>query len=161
MPNNSIYNSNYNNQNSNNKYENNYFITMIHRYNEEDFVWRLRPEQIQKAGKDRIFREMIRGQIDYSKYGKYFLDNRFIDNLIVAANDELNNNCIIYNALNFQDTYQPGNLAVSNLMNRYSNYVYIYQVLVDRLQAVKVTGNVGALIDINLVLGNLYRNYDI
>ena len=38
----------------------------------------LKPEQIQRAAKERIFREMARGQIDYGQFGKYYLDGKFL-----------------------------------------------------------------------------------
>lgn len=140
--------------------QNNYFTNIINRFNgDEDFVWRLKPEQIQKSAKDRIFREMIRGQIDYSLYGKYYLDTKFMENLIVAAKDELNNNIIIYNALNYEDLNIPGIPEVIAMKYRYNCLVYIYQVIVNKLEQCKFTGNVGVLNDIQYILGQQFKNF--
>ena len=138
--------------------QHNFFSFMISKYNDENFIIYLKPEQIQKSAKDRIFREMVKGQIDYSIYGKYFQDPKFLENVLIAAQDELNNNTVILNALTFQDLYMPGMAEVINMKSRYQIYEFIYQHLVTRLMNVKQTGDVGFLVDIQYVLGS-YKNY--
>ena len=140
------------------KQENNFFSNMKKKYDGvPNFVWYLKPEQIQKSAKDRIFREMIRGQISYDDNGQYFQDSKFLENLIIAAQDELINNSTIRDALVYYDSSLPGNQNVITLRARYENLVYIYNVLYNKLMNVKMSGNVGCLIDIQNILG-AYRN---
>ena len=137
--------------------QNNYFTNMIRRYNSPDIIPMLKPEQIQKSAKDRIFKEMIRGQIDYAEFGKYFLDSKFIENLIIAADNELKNNTVVYSALTEYDFNHPGDPLVVHNRTKHYNLLSIYSILLDRLSNTKFSGDVGYLIDISAVLNN-YRN---
>lgn len=132
----------------------NYFTFMEERYNSQDFVHYLKPDQIQKYAKNRIFYEMFRGDIDYSKYGHYYIDPKFLENIIVAAQDELINNTTIYNALVVYDNAYPGDQNVIKLRIRYNSLAYVYNVLVQKLVNVKVTGNIGFITDIQYVLAS-------
>lgn len=138
--------------------ENNYFTTMISRTGRKDFIALLNPEKIQKAGRERIFREMARGQIDYTKYGEYYLDSKFIDNLIIAADNELRNNDICAKALEFYDINFPGNQLVIFNKERYEALAFIHGAILQRLQYVKVSGNVGYLTDLKYVVSKI-KNY--
>lgn len=131
---------------------NNYFTNMISRYSTEDFVHFLKPEQIQRSAKERIFREMVRGQIDFSVHGKYFQDSKFLENLIIAATDELNNNIAVNAALEFYDMNRPGDMIIIRNRVKHSNLVAIYNAIVIRLNNVKFTGNIGYLTDLPYVL---------
>ena len=97
---------------------------------------------------------MVRGQIDYTDFGAYFQDSKFLENLLIAAQDELNNNTIICNALYLFDQKNPGNVDVFNLLNKYNTLCYIFNVLVNRLTGVKMEGNIGYLTDIQYILAN-------
>ena len=133
--------------------QNNYFTMMISRYNGiENFVPFLKPEYIQKTAKERIFREMAKGQIDYSQFGQYYLDNKFLENLIVAANDELVNTDIICRALLLQDIMYPGDLNVVRVRTRQEALKFVYYTIYTRLYSVKMTGDIGYLTDIQYVL---------
>ena len=143
--------------NNNNK-QNNYFTTMIQRYNGNvDFILFLKPEQIQKSAKERIFREMARGQIDYGQYGIYFQNGKFLENLIVAANDEMINSQIIANALGFYDMTFPGDLNVIRVMTKQNMLVKMYTCIYSRLLDVKATGNVGCLTNIAYALADISK----
>lgn len=131
---------------------NNYFTNMISRYGTEDFVHFLKPEQIQRSARERIFREMVRGQIDFSVHGKYFQDSKFLENLIIAATDELNNNIAVNTALEFYDMNRPGDMIIIRNRVKHSNLVVIYNAIVIRLNNVKFTGNIGYLTDLPYVL---------
>jgi len=133
----------------------NYFTSSIQRYGAEDFIQSLRPEDIQRSAKERIFREMVKGKIDYTQFGQYYLDGKFLANLIVACDNELTNNVVIANALIEYDINHPGHIEIIHNRTRYSYLVNIYQVLLDRLKAVEVTGNVGVLTDIPYVLNGI------
>lgn len=138
---------------------NNYFAYMIDRYNgDRDFIPKLRPDQIQKSAKDRIFREMVMGNIDYTIYGEYFLDSKFLENLIIAAQDELTNKSTIATALYFYDVHYPGNQAVAINMDQHANLAHIYSTILNKLQTLKFTGDIGILIDTQILLRD-FRQY--
>ena len=134
------------------KHQNNYFTSMLKRFQDGNIVWHLKPEQIQKSAKERIFKEIVKGQIDYSQFGQYFTDPKFLENLLIAANDELNNNTVVRDALIYKDFYLPGDPDVTRLKVRYGALVYIFQIIISRINAVKMTGDVGFLTDIQFVL---------
>ena len=141
------------------KNNNNYFITSINKYGTKDFVPLLKPEQIQRSAKERIFREMIKGQIDYGKYGSYFLDSKFLENLIIAADNELRNNTVCFTALQYYDMQFPGNADVLYNMREANTKLIAYNVLFQRLQTLKYTNDIGVLTDIQYVLSlQEYKN---
>lgn len=147
-----------NDNSSNNKQDMSYFGAMRHRYaNTPNFIWYLKPEQIQKSAKERIFKEMIRGQIDYAQNGQYFQDPKFLDNVIIAARDELNNNTIIRDALKYTDMCFPGDLNRITLLSRYESLVVVFNEIYNRLYRLKFSGNIGELADLQYIMGN-YRN---
>lgn len=138
---------------------NNYFDMMLTRYDgDQDFIVKITPEQIQRYAKQRIFREMIRGEIDYTVYGKYFLNPKFLENLIIAAQDELRNKSTIANALRFYDLYFPGSIDVVHNSNLHQNLVVIYDHLYQKLMTLKFCGDIGVLIDIQYVMKD-YQKY--
>ena len=137
--------------------QNNYFTAMNLKYKRPDFVFYLKPEQIQKSAKDRIFKEMIQGKIDYSIFGMYFNYSKFLENLLIAAQDELINNSTIRDALGLYNMTYPGNQQAMILFNKHDAYARIFSVFVDKLTYVKNTGNVGYLADIQYVLAP-YKN---
>lgn len=141
-----------------NQQQNNYFTNMTRRFNDPDFIKFLKPEQIQKSAKERIFREMVRGQIDYVENGKYFVDPKFLENLIIAADNELKNNETVFTALQYYDLNFPGQINVVHNLNKYNALRFIFTNILQRLYNVKMTGDIGYLADIQYVLGN-YKNH--
>ncbi len=138
----------------------NYFLSMIQKYNgNRDFILFLKPEQIQRSAKEKIFREMVRGQIDYAQFGIYYQNGKFLENLIVAANDELVNAQVITNALRFFDMYNPGDLNVARIITKQQMLVNIYNCIYSRLMQVKMTGDIGYLTDIQYVLRDYAKNF--
>ena len=138
--------------------QNNYFTSLEKKYlGEPNIVAKLKPEQIQKSAKERIFREMVRGQIDYSKFGRYYLDPKFLGNLLIAATDELNNNSTLSMALEFYDRYNPNDPKIINLLNKHRALTQIFIVIVDKLNMVNMYDNIGCLTDLSYILAN-YRN---
>lgn len=135
--------------------QNNYFTSSIRRFNTDDFITCLKPEQIQRSAKERIFREMVNGQIDYQKFGKYFLDSKFMDNIIIAAQNELTNNTCVSTALNLYDSMYPGNPDMSYNRIVYAQRANAFTYIIDRLGVSKNTENPSYLMDIHLRLGNL------
>lgn len=135
----------------------NYFISTERRYQTNNFVVYLKPEQIQRSAKERLFKEMLRGQIDYSIYGRYFLDPKFLENVLIAAQDELNNNAVILESLRFYDLNYPGISDVVKLIGRHTSLVQIFSVLCGKLESIRVTGDIGVLVDTAYIL-KPYRN---
>ena len=134
----------------------NYFQNMINQYG-ENWIVALRPDDIQRAGK-RIVREMVRGNIDYEKFGKYYLDTKFLDNLIISCQNELEVNTLYYNALAFYRQYYPNTPNIVVQLNHLQSLGYIYNVIYNKLTNLKQTGNIGILADTSALLYN-YRNH--
>ena len=118
-----------------------YFGAMKRKFQDDNIIWYQKPEQIQKYAKERIFREMVRGNIDYAENGHYFLDLKFLDNLIQAAQDELINNTIIRDSLRYYNYCFPGQQPVQNQLARYENLVYVMNVIHTKLSEVKYIRN--------------------
>lgn len=135
--------------------QNNYFTSMARKYQTDDFMIRLTPEKIQRSAKERIFKEMARGQIDYTQYGKYFLDSKFLSNLIISCENELTNNTVITKALRFYDMNMPGNPLVGPNLSYHYNLCFMYQTILSRLQSLKLSGDIGCLTDIQYVLSGI------
>lgn len=135
----------------------NYFTSSIKHWGTDDFIPLLKPEDIQRSAKERIFREMVRGKIDYTQFGRYYLDSKFLANLIVACDNELTNNAVIARALELYDTVDPGHIEIIHNRTRYTYLVSIYSLLLDRLRTLEVTGNVGVLTDIQYVLNGINK----
>lgn len=132
--------------------QNNFFTQQIQRYKTEEFVTLMKPEDIQTQAKRRLFREMVHGQIDYAQYGKYFLDNKFLSNLIIAANNELTNNTVTLRSLQFYDNNYPGDRDVAFNINKYAHLQFIYSTLSQQLMLLKNTSDIGVLTCISFVL---------
>ena len=133
---------------ANNK--NNFITNMIRQYG-DNWIVAMNPENIQKSAK-RIFKEMVRGQYDYEKLGEYFLDGKFLDNLIVAASNELEINTLYYNALSFYMQSFPQTPNISPAIVHVQKLAYIYNVILQALSTVKQTGNIGYLHNICALL---------
>lgn len=132
---------------------NNYFDMMLSRYNgDEQFISMLSPESIQRSAKGRIFREMVKGEIDYTRHGKFFLEPKFLENLIIAAKDELRNKNTILYSLVFYDYNFPGNPDIIYNRTLHENLVYIYNTIVSKLNALKYCGDIGVMVDIRYIL---------
>lgn len=131
-----------------------YIEGMIKQYG-ENWIVALSPEDIQRSAK-RLVKEMVRGFIDYEKYGHYFLDGKFIDNLIVAVNNEYEINSLHYNALCVYRNLYPMVPNLSIHINHDYVLCNIYGTIYQKLQMVKNTQNVGWLMDTSALL-NQYK----
>ena len=132
---------------------NNYFTTMISKYNgNQNFIQLQKPEQIQQSAKTRIFREIVKGQIDFAQFGMYFLDPKFMENIIIAANDLMVEYSTIFAALEFYDYAHPGSMDVLRIKTKYGFLIQIFNVLLNKFGEVKMTGTIGILTDIKYIL---------
>ena len=134
--------------------KNNYFKQNISKYG-ETFISLVTPDQIQGQAK-RIVKELVRGEIEFEKYGQYFLDMKFLDNLIIGIKNELDDYSLYYTAVNFYRSYFPNTPNITVRENHLYALIYIYNVVLSRLEAVKVQQNIGYLTDISALLYN-YR----
>ena len=99
---------------------------------------------------------MVRGNIDYEKYGQYFLDAKFLENLIIAVTNDYEVNSLHYNAmLMYQQVYPSTPTAYIN--HDYALMV-IYGTIMNKLNQVKNDQNVGWLADIGAILYH-YKNH--
>ena len=127
----------------------NYFQDMKNRYQgNEDWVNLVTAQDIQKSAVKRIFKEMVNGAYDYGKVGNYFLDSRFLENLIVAAGAKLEYYTLLNNAVYMYKEYNPGFPNLGAHMTHIMNLQYTYSIIYQALENVKYTYNVSALIDI-------------
>lgn len=134
----------------------NFFTDMIKRFG-DNWIVAMTPENVQRSGK-RIFREMVKGYIDYQTCGKYFLDPKFLENLIIAAYNELEINTLILNALTYYQQHFPYVANISAQVNHFQCLYKVYSTIYAKLKAVKESGNIGWLADISAILYT-YRNH--
>lgn len=135
---------------------NSYLDNMTKNYG-DNWIVTVTPDNIQRSAK-RVFKDMVRGSIDYQKLGKYFLDGKFIDNLIIACSNELEINTVYYNAMCFYIQYNPNIPNLNVHANHLGALCYIYQVILNKLNSVKSTGNIGFLADTSSLLYT-YKNH--
>jgi hypothetical protein len=127
---------------------------MIKQYG-ENWIVALTPDDIQRSSK-RLVKDMVRGYIDYEKYGVYFLDAKFLDNLLVAIKNELDYNSLHYNAMLFYQQNFPSIPNLSIHINHDSVLTLVYSTILGKLEQVRIDQNVGWLYDISAILGQ-YR----
>ncbi len=133
--------------------KNNSYIQMMYNQQGEDWIINVRPEDIQRSCK-RVVKDMVKGTIDYEKFGKYFLDIKFMENLIIGLTNELEINTLNYNACKLYYSYYPNTPNLGTHIYHLERILYIYNIIYERLNWVKSTGNVGYLTDISGLLFN-------
>lgn len=136
---------------------NNSYIQMMVNQNGDEWILALRPEDIQRSTK-RIVKDMVRGIVDYQEHGKFFLDPKFMENLIIGVSNELEINTLNYNACKFYYQYFPQTPNIQPHIYHLERTCYIYTIVLSRLNAVKMSGNVGYLTDISALLFNDRNN---
>ena len=76
------------------------YIAMMVQRQGDDWIAMSSPDNIQQSGK-RIVKDMVRGIVDYETHGKYFLDPKFMDNLLISISNELEINTLNLNACQY------------------------------------------------------------
>lgn len=137
--------------------KNNSYIQMMMNQNGDEWILALRPEDIQRSTR-RIVKDMVRGTIDYQTQGKFFLDPKFMENLIIGVSNELEINTLNYNACQFYYQYYPQTPNIQPHIYHLERTCYIYSTILQRLNAVKMSGNVGYMTDISALLFNDRNN---
>lgn len=130
----------------------NYFQDMENRYQTEEWINVVSPQDIQKSAVKRIFREMVNGAYDYEKTGKYFLDGRFVENLIVASGYKLEYYTLLNNAVQQYKLSVPLYPNIGAHQSHIQNLNYIYYILNSKLIEVRNSLNISPLIDISPIL---------
>lgn len=133
-----------------------YFDNMIKQYG-DNWIGALSPESIQRQG-NRIVKDMVRGNVDYEAHGKYFLDSKFLENLIIACTNELEISSLHYNATVMYQSFYPHIPNINAIINHDWCLMYIYNTVLYKLKTVRNTGNIGELFDIGGMLST-YKNH--
>ena len=136
--------------------KNNYIKMMVNQYG-EGWIVSLKPEDIQRAGK-RLVKELVKGDIDFQEYGNYFLDLKFLDNFIISCQNELEAYNLYYQAVSFYKQYYPQIPNIGIQQSHLQILCNIYSTILQKLQIVKSTGNIGYLADTSALLYQ-YRNH--
>lgn len=118
---------------------NNYFSMNIAKYG-EDFLDQKSTSDIQRDAKRRIFKDMAFANIDYEKYGAYFMDHRFVEQLLIVAYDEMNNHRAKYMALLEYDRQHPGDQRVTSLCALECRLTTAFEIIHMYLLSVKGNG---------------------
>ena len=113
----------------------NYFETNIQRFG-DDFLDCKKVEEIQRDSKF-IFRDMVYGNINYEKHGIYFMDPRFLEQLIIVSSIEAKKHDIKFRALAEFDTRYPGDQMASQLVYIENGMRIIMETLYNYLNMVK------------------------
>ena len=133
------------------------FITQQMQNYGEDWIVGIKPEDIQRQGK-RIVKEMVHGKMNYEQVGKFFLDSKFLNNLIVSLQNELEVNGLYLNAVSFYEQYYPTMPNIGYHKNHLNSLCYVYNVIYQKLIQVRDTQDIGYLTDISGLLFN-FRNH--
>ena len=133
-----------------------YFKQQIDKFG-ETFVSLITPDQIQGQAK-RVVKELVKGEIEFEKYGQYFLDLKLLDNLIIGISNELDDYSLYSAAVSFYKQYYPMTPNITVRENHLQTLCYIYNIILTKLQYVRNTHDIGYLSDISALLYN-YRNH--
>ena len=129
----------------------NYFETNIQRFG-VDFLDYKKVEEIQRDSKF-IFRDMVYGNINYEKYGIYFMDPRFLEQLIIVSSIESKKHDIKFRALAEFDNKYPGDQITSQLVCIENGMKVIMETLYNYLSMVKKDNyNIAYLTNIPAIL---------
>lgn len=126
---------------------------------QQDGIWidNINPDIIQRNAK-RIVKEIVNNKYNYEQIGHYFLDLKFLDNLIEGIKYELEINTLYFNAVSYYKNICPGYPHLIIHLNHLSALCTVYQTVLDRLYMVEEYQNIGYLSDLSALL-NQYRNY--
>jgi hypothetical protein len=131
----------------------NSYIQVMNNSRGSDWILSVRPEDIQHSTK-RIVKDMVKGNIEYEKYGMVFLDAKFLENLLIGVSNELESNTFNYQGCMMLYQAYPGTPNLAQHVNHLGCLVHIYTVIKDRLEHVKFTGDIGCLTNIPGLLYN-------
>ena len=142
---------------ANNRKVMSYFDTNVQKGG-EDFLLGKSVQEIQKDAKKRIFKDMVFGNIDYSKYGKYFMDARFLQLLINTSEEEMIKHQLLFAAISGFDLANPGINRVPQLISTESQLYSVFYCINSYLIMVRDNDfNISCLPELSLKIYQ-YRN---
>ena len=123
-----------------------YLQTLKNNYGDTWYA-QVTPEMIQKNIK-RIVKEIGKGSYDYQSCGQDFLQPIFLENLIIGISNELEINTLDYMACGYYYNCFPmtPNMGIRVLYHERVNF--IYNTILERLNYVKASGNIGYMADV-------------
>lgn len=124
----------------------NYLQMMVKNYG-ENWVVTQTPDNIQRSSK-RIIKEIAKGCYDYEKQGQYFLNLKFLENLIIGLTNELEINTLNLTACRFMYQYYPNTPNLAQQINHLDAVVRLFDLVISRLKWVKETNNIGYMVDL-------------
>lgn len=136
------------------------YLQMMERNYGENWSVMQTPENIQRSAK-RIIKEIAKGQFDYEKQGKYFLDMKFLENLIIGLNNELEINTLNLNACRFMYQYYPQTPKLGEYIIHLEALYKLFSIVIERLNYVKMTGNIGYMVDLPGLMYNERKHLDV
>lgn len=131
----------------------NCYIQNMHQNIGPEWIISQTPEQIQRNAK-RVLKDMVKGSINYEQFGYAFMDAKFMENLIIAISNELEINTLNYNSCRFYYQYYPQTPNLGTHIYHLERLGVIYTTVLEKLNAVKMTGNIGYIADVSGVLFN-------
>ena len=137
----------------------NYLQMMVKNYGESWSVTQT-PENIQRSSR-RIIKEIAKGMYDYEKQGQLFLEPKFLENLIIGLTNELEINTLNLFSCQFCYQYYP---QIPNLGSHVLHLQAIdrmYKLVIERLNYVKMTGNIGYMVDLPGLMYNDRKHLDL
>lgn len=144
---------------NNNRKTMSYFDTNIQKGG-ENFLLNKSVQEIQKDARKRIFKDMVFGNVDYSKHGKYFMDARFLELLINASEEELQKHYLLFNAISMFDLANPGTNRVPQLVRSESELFTTFNWINYYLKMVRDTGfNISYLPEMSLKISQFKNEF--
>lgn len=134
----------------------NYFENNIQKYG-VDFLDYKSAEEIQRDAKF-IFRDMVYGNINYEKHGMYFMESRFLEQLIIVASIDARKHAVKYFALSefrFNHANDPNcqDPIITELINIECDLKIIMETIYNYLVTVKSSNfNISGLIYLPAIL---------
>ena len=135
----------------------NFITQQLQQQNGEYWVAHINPDIIQRNAK-RIVKEMISNKFNYEQVGNYFLEPKFLDNLIEGIKSELEINTLYFYAVMNYKNICPQYPHISIHINHLDAICKVYKIILDKLYMVQRYQNIGYLSDVSAYLQQ-YKNY--
>ena len=141
-----------NNKGNNN---NNYFAQNIQRFG-ENFINQKSPRDIQ-FDSIRLFRDIAKQNIDFNKYGEYFLNDMFMNNIMVGANSKYQLFKTNYDGVLLLSQQQPNDSIIMSVLENNRRCRDAYANIINALNMFRATQNINVLFQLSSILRD-YRN---
>lgn len=139
------------------KNRDNYFSMNIQKFG-DNFMTSKTPMDIQKDAKKRIFKDIVFGNIDYNKFGQYFTNPQFVEQLIITARNEEFNHRVIADALSMYMQNNNADDRTRAVWNREKNIAYVLFYLRTTLEQMKASNyDVGILVPLAQIIDYKFK----